>query len=271
MIRIAACDDNPIQLSILEEFLEDCRPELDEDIIVSSFTSAAELTKARGSQIFDIYFLDIIMPKESGMELARKIRNSGDDGLIIFLTTDKNYALESYDVEAFRYMVKPMDKERCLSSLQAAIKHINMRRAANADTKVTFQCFGYFEVFANDKAIKFKHTKTKEVLAFLVDAKGAMCTNAEICANIWDDEGHEEYLKVLKRDLLATLQEYDCEEILVAQRGKMGIDTSKVSADYYEYLKGVKAMSPYNGEYMKQYPWAETTNSGLYFSEIKKQ
>ena len=72
--------------------------------------------------------------------------------------------------------------------------------------RVRMQTFGNFEVYVDGK-----YSRTKEVLAYLVDRQGALCTMAEIQAVLFEDEmGHESYIKSLRRDLQVTLDEADC-------------------------------------------------------------
>jgi len=58
----------------------------------------------------DVAILDIIMPEMSGMELAERFRKLGYKGYIVFLTTVNDYAAQSYGVEAFDYLLKPVSE-----------------------------------------------------------------------------------------------------------------------------------------------------------------
>ena len=50
---------------------------------------------------------------------------------------------------------------------------------------VKIQCFGNFEIFVNGRTLAFKRSKSKELLAYLVDRNGATCTNGEMLAVLW--------------------------------------------------------------------------------------
>lgn len=77
--------------------------------------------------------------------------------------------------------------------------------------RVRMQTFGNFEVYVDGKPLEFKYSRTKEMLAYLVDRQGALCTMAEIQAVLFEDEmGHESYIKSLRRDLQVTLDEAGC-------------------------------------------------------------
>lgn len=83
---------------------------------------------------------------------------------------------------------------------------------------------------------------SKELLAFLVDRKGAFCSNSEIIAALWEDEGDSTkksfYLRDLKADLLATFTQYGAESAIRKQRGVMSISLDKIGCDYYDWMQG---------------------------------
>ena len=61
---------------------------------------------------FQILFLDIYMDGITGMEAARRIRNQSDDCILVFVTTSSEFAVESYDVNAAYYLLKPFQPEK---------------------------------------------------------------------------------------------------------------------------------------------------------------
>ncbi|MCR4797528.1 MAG: hypothetical protein K5853_03670, partial [Lachnospiraceae bacterium] len=80
-----------------------------------------------------------------------------------------------------------------------------------------------------------------------------------------DDEGsHISYLKKMRGDIISTFEEAGCDEVIVRQRGRMGILPEAIDCDYFDFLKGDEAArQSYAGEYMVQYSWAEFTNGAL--------
>ena len=101
MIKIAFCDD---ELSILNELrilLDQYRVERNQEITYAVFQSPLELLAEieKGAR-FDILFLDVIMPGETGIDAAAEIRNYDSSVKIIFLTSSAEYAVQSYTVGA---------------------------------------------------------------------------------------------------------------------------------------------------------------------------
>lgn len=61
-----------------------------------------------------------------------------------------------------------------------------------------------------------------------------------------------------------SLIDMECNDIILQQRGKIGIAREMVDCDYYDWLEGkLYAVNLYHGEYMAQYGWSETTNAGM--------
>ena len=109
-MRIAVCDDDRAIREELFRLIQKQVPEAD----IMEYQSGEELINARGN--FDIYFLDIEMGEVSGMDIARRIREQEDNGrqrsIIIFVTGYREYMEAAFDVNAFHYLIKPIDTEK---------------------------------------------------------------------------------------------------------------------------------------------------------------
>lgn len=109
MAKIAFCDDEISVLNEIQILLDRYRVERNQDIDYTAFNSPLDLLVEieRGVR-FDILFLDVIMPGETGIEAAREIRNYDSNVKIIFLTSSAEYAVQSYTVGAYFYQLKPI-------------------------------------------------------------------------------------------------------------------------------------------------------------------
>lgn len=126
MIRFAFCDDNEYQRDLLEEIINDYISEKNVSISLSVFSDGDELLEAMDSSgAFDVYLLDIIMPGKNGMKVAEDIRKDDSLGKIIFLTSTKDYVLESYDVKATHYLLKPIDVGKLYSLFDELVKDLS--------------------------------------------------------------------------------------------------------------------------------------------------
>lgn len=132
MIKIAVCDDNREELNKISHTLDIYRNEKNPYITTQLYGNGFSLIDALESGInFDIVILDIIMPGENGIDIAREIRKSHEDIQIIFLTSSPEYAVESYEVNANNYILKPFSEEKIFSVMDTCLKHIDSSHTAS--------------------------------------------------------------------------------------------------------------------------------------------
>lgn len=131
MLRIAVCDDEERHLQKTAELLARyllAHPELPAQ--VETFRNGKEmLARAEDTGEFDFYILDILMPGLSGIETGRKLRQQGDGGEIVYLTTSNDFAADSYEVRAFFYLLKPVEEKRFYQVLDDAVEKLKRRRS----------------------------------------------------------------------------------------------------------------------------------------------
>ena len=112
MIKIAFCDDDMEVLHQMNELLDRYRVERNEDITYAAFQSPFELlTEIEKGIRPDILFLDVVMPGQNGMDVAKEIRQYDTNMKIIFLTSSPEFAVESYSVGAYFYQLKTIWEE----------------------------------------------------------------------------------------------------------------------------------------------------------------
>lgn len=77
---------------------------------IYSFDSAKELVESMEKERFDIYFPDVLIPEQNGMEIGRLIRQQDEEAVIVYVTVSREYAFEAFEVHAFSYLQKPFKK-----------------------------------------------------------------------------------------------------------------------------------------------------------------
>lgn len=113
-MRIAICDDEKVFLKDLEQKILSIIPRL--DVTVEPFSCAEELLES--SLSYDLIFLDIEMKGMDGMSAARIIRESNKDIPLVFLTSHTEMAIEGYEVNAYRFLQKPVDDSKLRQTLE---------------------------------------------------------------------------------------------------------------------------------------------------------
>lgn len=108
MVRICIVDDEKDCSDRLESFIARYFSAHGGAFEVAVFRDGAELVK-RYMPVYDIIYLDIEMPGLDGMSTAARIREQDGNTVIIFLTRLGQFAINGYEVNAFDYIVKPLD------------------------------------------------------------------------------------------------------------------------------------------------------------------
>ena len=261
-MRIIAVDDEKIALEALAGSIKAIVAE-DEVVTFRYPEDALEYAK---ENLCDIAFLDIEMVGMSGTELAEELKKYNSEINIVFCTGYGNYRDKAFELHASGYLMKPITPEKVKNELE------NLRRPISAKKRLKVQTFGNFEVYIDDKPLNFKYRRTKELLAYLVDRGGSMCSSGEIIGILFENEsGRDEYFQKIRRDLTETLKEVGCSDAILHKRGMIGVVVTEIKCDYYDYLNGKRDLSiSYFGEYMSQYSFGENTNAQLY-AKLKKQ
>ena len=258
-MKAIVVDDEIYMLETLQEAV--CAsPDIES---AEAFSSCSAALTYAGEQPIDVAFLDINMRGIGGLGLAEKIVTLQPRCKIIFCTGYQEYAFSAFQIHASGYLMKPITAE----AVQKELDHIKGIEAI--EMPLTINCFGNFEVLHKGEILPFKRKKAKELLAVLVDRKGAGMTAKQICAMLFpddtDDSKNSAYLRQLVLDLKNTLKTIGAEDVLRHDTPYYRIDTSLVKCDYLSFLETGKP--EFMGEYMSQYSWAEETCAMLRFKQ----
>ncbi len=116
-MNFAVCDDEKIFINQFESVVSEKYSRL--DVAMDSFCSGLDLLeKIDGGKSYDAYFLDIEMDAIDGMSLAREIRKRLPEIPIVFLTSHIEMAIDGYEVAAFRFLKKPVDKDKLYQTIE---------------------------------------------------------------------------------------------------------------------------------------------------------
>lgn len=116
-MNIAICDDSKEQLNVITKMIDRYTAPQEDIIRYDVYENALDLLSKLPSQHYDVLLLDILMPGFNGMEAARDIRQINEEIPIIFLTSSPEFAVESYRVRAFDYLIKPVEEKELFQSL----------------------------------------------------------------------------------------------------------------------------------------------------------
>lgn len=213
----------------------------------------------------DIVFCSIELSDVHALEFAKRLREVAPAAKLVFVSEQADHALEAFRAHADGFILAPAGAERIREELDALI----VPNEDNRPVRMRVRCFGYFDAFVGTEPIIFSRTRTKELLAFLVDRLGGTCTGGEIITALWEGEDvdrHKSYLRVLTNDLRTSLAVVGLQDILIHSHGQWAVRKSLMDCDYFRLLEGdLGARKLFHGEYMQQYSWAEETAAKLHF------
>ena len=126
MFRIAACDYDGVAIGQLTMLMNQYALEhSDLEISFTPFRSPEELAPHVKRHAFHIYLLDIILGNMDGIELGAAIRQEDEKAVIIYITSSPDYAIQSYSVEAFYYLLKPVGRQSLFPVLDKVFARLN--------------------------------------------------------------------------------------------------------------------------------------------------
>lgn len=151
MISIAVCDDDLLFCARLSEKIQSFMERSGRSCVVRQFQSGKELLGE--AEQFDLIFLDILMEDINGMDTARVIRDRAFDKLLIFISSSRDHVWDSYEVEAFWYLVKPVSERkleqvlrRAAAKLEAEPEEYLIIQKERRPRKVYLKDIFYFEI-----------------------------------------------------------------------------------------------------------------------------
>ena len=259
-MRILAVDDRPDGLARMETLAAELQPEAE---LLSSASSLEALGMARKAEI-DVALLRVDTPELGGLDLGRYLIELNPLVNLIYVSEDEQHGFEAMDIHASGYMLEPFGQQ----ALKRELEDLRHPALEKAHKRVFAQTFGNFELFVDGKPVNFKYSRTKELVAVLVNNRGAQTTNGEIIANLWEDDGDPDkkltYLSNLRQDLQNTFNRLRLTGIILKQRGSLAIAVDRIECDLYDWLeKKQESKYHYMGDYMNQYSWPEYVHAEL--------
>lgn len=197
MIRIAVCDDSPEFLQQAVNMVERWSEESEVPAEIYRFDNGDALLAKNAVTHMDIIFLDIIMPLQSGIDTAKELRQSDKAVKIIFLTSSPEFALDSYEVKAQDYLLKPVTYEKVKETLTEC-SHTFEEEPKNIVLKTAF---GYQKLYFHD--MEYAEAQNKRVIFYLRTGKTVESAESlhyledRLCLNDGFFKCHRSYLVYL--------------------------------------------------------------------------
>ncbi len=148
MYRIILCDDDKRLSAQMEYFFKMNSIKVDYE----SVTEGEELLKrVEENNQYDIFLIGNMLKRFNGIQIAKQLRSMGNRGEIIFISGIEGFFADAFEVEAFRFMKKPLDWKKFRNCIQLLIEKLNMNnkyfyyKRENVISKIPFDDILYFE------------------------------------------------------------------------------------------------------------------------------
>lgn len=174
-MQIIGVDDRSSILVMLEKMLAKIDPDGEHRFYTAPYQALQDLDKP-----VEVAFLDVEIPLMNGIELAKRITARYPLCNIIFLTGFQEYMPSAFEIHASGYLLKPFSQKK----LEDALNHRRYRIPDMGEKPIKAQYFGSFEVFVGGEPVKFCRNKSKILLAYLIDRRGALCTMDMMIGNV---------------------------------------------------------------------------------------
>ena len=116
-MKIAICDDEPLFIQQLQQMIQQLYPL--PELMIDTFTAGEQLLdKIIRSQIaYQLILLDIEMDGDNGLHIARRLQQMHYEAPVVFITSHQEFALDGYEVNALRFLTKPVSPQKLLEAL----------------------------------------------------------------------------------------------------------------------------------------------------------
>ncbi|MCM1523913.1 MAG: LytTR family DNA-binding domain-containing protein [Ruminococcus sp.] len=159
-ITIALCDDDSEQIRNLRQLICQWSENKPFAVNIAEYESAEQFLFEYPDNPCGLLLLDIEMRGINGMELAKKLRDSGNILPIVFITGYSDYISQGYDVQALHYLLKPVEKDRLFAVLDRYAAKNSRSEDIILQTKdgiyhIDIDTITYMEAFGRKTAVHF--------------------------------------------------------------------------------------------------------------------
>ena len=161
-MKIAICDDEIQFTNTLCPLLERWAEKHGIRLTLCSFTNGDDLIASQRNECVDLIILDVLMPLLNGIDTARELRHDHPAVPIIYLTSSKEFAVDSYEVNAFYYLIKPVTEERLFPVMD---KFLDLYKQQKDTVTVAQTSHGFCRISLTD--VDYLEAQNKKVLVHL--------------------------------------------------------------------------------------------------------
>jgi len=178
MLNIAICDDDVDELALISKVLNKYKELRKASLKYTLCSNPIELLETMRERRYDVLLLDIIMPGINGIKTACEIREYDQNVKIIFLTSSPEFAVDSYSVNAYYYLLKPVSETKLFPILDRLFTEVRQNepsllvKSSSGITRIIYHNLEYLEVMNKKLYFHLSDGNIKEVHGSLSDYEG---------------------------------------------------------------------------------------------------
>ncbi|MFS0554919.1 response regulator [Brevibacillus sp. 179-C9.3 HS] len=283
-MRALLVDDEQLSLKHLQRLLE---KDVSGVKVVGAYTNPLEAIEQAISLQPDVVFLDINMPRISGLEIGERLQGIDNSPEIVFVTGYDKYAVDAFELCALDYIMKPVQLQRLQKTMDRLHERIKSAQEEAAPVRVesvvSIQCFNsilFHLPNQEPQEIKWRTNKARELFAYLLHHRNKMIDKNSLIELLWPDyDGSKGVTQLYTTIYLIrqTLKRYGLQTISINKGNleggyKLTIDSATIDVEEWENrLKQLPTLSlasmaeheqvlaAYTGDYFGDYDylWAE--------------
>ncbi len=225
------------------------------------------------SQRIEGVIIDVDLPCCDDLRIIKALELINPDLGFIFVSKSGRYKREGANYNMIDYLNKPYSEE----NLKKGISKLKENYYAGKDRDIYIKTFGSFEIFEDGKIIPWSNSKPKELLAFLVDARGASVSSLRIQKTLWPDSDTKRSASTFHTTMHQVRQiliDLKLDELIESSRGSYRVNTELFECDFYEFENQIqtgtkeslsKAFELYQGHYLENncFDWSSFTRIRL--------
>lgn len=185
-MRVAICDDDEREIEQFSKLITEYRYSRGVDMDIHFFCNSVDfLCDVKGGE-YDFVLLDVVMPGIDGIKAARELREKDKNVKIIFVSSTPKFAVESYRVEAYHYLLKPVDADTLFPLLDRIGKELSAQegrglvlKSREGVVRLSFSEIEFVEVINKKVSFHLRGGAIREVTAALADLEGELLTRQE--------------------------------------------------------------------------------------------
>ncbi|WP_158560770.1 response regulator [Paenibacillus contaminans] len=235
----------------------------------------------------DVVFIDVQMPMMSGLEMASKVNGINEHIHIVFVTGHQTYALQAFELGVLDYVLKPVTPIQLNRAIERLLKRKSQQPvehgAHSAESKTPsspplsapssarIRCLGGFEVTgpgAEAQPIKWRTSKTEELMAYLYLKRSKRVTKWELFDNIWPNVSQEQahsHLHTTLYKVRRSLKEADIAGTIDYANNCYEVHLASILSDAESFERFVHNEAPVNGNNAEQYERMLASHQGELF------